>query len=74
MMLGIDVGDGESAGRIVDECFKRGLIIETSGAHGQIVKLLSPLTIEEDELEQGLDILRGALAAVAGKPALVSAA
>jgi diaminobutyrate-2-oxoglutarate transaminase len=74
MMLGIDVGDGESAGRIVDECFKRGLIIETSGAHGQIVKLLSPLTIEEDELEQGLDILRGALTAVAGKPALVSAA
>lgn len=74
MMLGIDVGSGAIADRIVDECFARGLIIETSGAHGQIVKLLCPLTIEEDELEHGLDILKAATAAAVGKIALVSAA
>lgn len=74
MMLGIDVGKGETADRIVDECFDRGLVIETSGAHGQIVKLLCPLTITEDELEQGLDILKEAVGVAVGKLALVSAA
>lgn len=74
MMLGIDVGDGATADRIVDECFARGLVIETSGAHGQIVKLLCPLTIEEDDLEHGLDVLQAATSAAVGKIALVSAA
>lgn len=75
MMLGIDVGTGEAASRIVDKAFELGLVIETSGAHSQIVKLLCPLTISEDELEQGLTILeRAASAVLAAKPALVTAA
>lgn len=74
MMLGIDVGKGETADRIVSECFARGLIIETSGAHGQIVKLLCPLTITEEELEKGLDILAKAVGVAVGKLSLVSAA
>lgn len=74
MMLGIDVGKGETADRIVDECFARGLIIETSGSHGQIVKLLCPLTISQEELEEGLNILKEAVSIAVGKLALVSAA
>lgn len=74
MMLGLDVGDGETASRIVNKAFELGLVIETSGAHGQIVKLLCPLTITEDELEGGLDLLKQATtAAIGAKPALVAA-
>lgn len=66
MMRGLDVGDGETANRIVQAAFERGLIIETSGAHGEIVKVLSPLTITDAELEKGLGILDASLAHVFG--------
>ena len=63
MMRGIDMGSGEIAGAITKICFEQGLIIETSGAHGEIVKILAPLIIEDEILEVGLDILEQAMAA-----------
>ncbi|SEO16964.1 diaminobutyrate aminotransferase apoenzyme [Salinihabitans flavidus] len=66
MMRGIDVGSGELADRICAACFERGLIIETSGAHGEVVKVLAPLTIPMEQLEAGLDIIGAAAGVVAG--------
>jgi len=60
MMQGIDVGSGELAGAICATCFEQGLIIETSGAHDEVVKVLAPLTIPEAQLKAGLDILEAA--------------
>ena len=57
MMQGIVVTSGDLAGHIVAEAFKRGLVIETSGAHGEVVKCLASLTIGDDELKRGIDIL-----------------
>lgn len=57
MMRGIDMKTGEIAKRVTSAAFQRGLIIETSGAHDEIVKVLAPLVIEDDVLVQGLDIL-----------------
>ncbi|MGO4170134.1 diaminobutyrate--2-oxoglutarate transaminase [Novosphingobium sp. YAF33] len=62
MMRGIDVGSGEIAARITGACFDAGLIIETSGAHDEIVKVLAPLVIDDATLNAGLDILETALA------------
>lgn len=53
------------AGRISAEAFRRGLVIETSGAFDQVLKFLPALTISEDELTRGLQIVRESLAAVA---------
>lgn len=61
MMRGIDVGSGEIASAITSACFDRGLIIETSGAHDEIVKVLAPLTIDDALLGAGLDILEQAV-------------
>jgi diaminobutyrate-2-oxoglutarate transaminase len=63
MMRGIDVGSGETAAAITEACFAEGLIIETSGAHDEIVKVLAPLVIDDDLLSAGLDILERSLAA-----------
>lgn len=63
MMRGIVVKSGELASLIVAESFERGLIIETSGAHGEVVKCFAPLTITDDELGHGLDILADAFRA-----------
>ncbi|TCP38725.1 diaminobutyrate--2-oxoglutarate transaminase [Rhodovulum marinum] len=61
MMRGVDVGNGELAGQICAECFRRGLIIETSGAHDEVVKVLAPLTIPMEQFREGLDILEQAV-------------
>jgi len=61
MMRGIDVGSGERAEAICGACFQKGLIIETSGAHDEVVKFLGPLTTPDDVLARGLDILEAAV-------------
>jgi diaminobutyrate-2-oxoglutarate transaminase len=62
MFRGIDVGEGKTASAICAACFERGLVIETSGAQDQIVKVLAPLTIKQEQLDAGLDILAKAFA------------
>ena len=57
MMRGIDLGSGDLAQSVTADCFARGLIIETSGSHDEIVKVLAPLTIDDAVLSAGLDIL-----------------
>jgi diaminobutyrate-2-oxoglutarate transaminase len=64
MFRGIDVGSGERAEAICAACFARGLIIETSGAHDEVVKVLAPLTIPHDQFRAGLDTLAEATDAV----------
>ncbi|SLN69771.1 Diaminobutyrate--2-oxoglutarate transaminase [Roseivivax jejudonensis] len=57
MMQGVDVGSGELAGEICAHAFKKGLIIETSGADDEVVKVLAPLTTPTETFRRGLDIL-----------------
>ncbi|MBN9554231.1 MAG: aminotransferase class III-fold pyridoxal phosphate-dependent enzyme, partial [Alphaproteobacteria bacterium] len=70
MMQGIDVGSGELAAIITATAFARGLIIETSGPHDEVVKVLAPLTTPDAVLATGLDILetvtRTAMAPICG--------
>ena len=74
MMRGIDVGSGEIAAMITSAAFDRGLIIETSGAHDEIVKVLAPLTTTDDQLDQGLTILAECTREVFASPSLCVAA
>ena len=62
LMRGVDVGSGELAGAICAEAFERGLIIETSGADDEVVKVLAPLTTSEETFQKGFDILRESVA------------
>ncbi|MDI5920543.1 diaminobutyrate--2-oxoglutarate transaminase [Halomonas sp. LR5S13] len=57
LMRGIDVGSGDIADKITHKAFENGLVIETSGQDGEVVKCLCPLTITDEELDKGLDIL-----------------
>ncbi|AXE34847.1 diaminobutyrate--2-oxoglutarate transaminase [Chromobacterium phragmitis] len=57
LIQGLVCRDGQTADIISEEAFRLGLIIETSGPCGEVVKLLPPLTISDPELEAGLDIL-----------------
>jgi len=61
MFQGIDCVSGDLAGKITRLAFKQGLIIETSGADDQIVKLLCPLIITDQNLKKGIDIIESAI-------------
>ena len=54
MIMGLDVGDPALVSRVCREAFQRGLIIESAGPSGEVLKLLPPLTIDSHELESGL--------------------
>lgn len=64
MMLGIACPDGEIAAAVCRHAFANGLVIETSGAHSEVVKCLCPLIIEEAQIDRAMDILDAAFAAV----------
>ncbi|HEY9036015.1 MAG TPA: diaminobutyrate--2-oxoglutarate transaminase [Pseudomonadales bacterium] len=67
MFQGLNCVNGEIAGNITRTAFKKGLVIETSGADDQVVKLLCPLTINDDSLARGLDIIEESIREICSK-------
>ncbi|MCK9793092.1 aspartate aminotransferase family protein [Isoptericola sp. 4D.3] len=61
MIQGLDVGDGSLAKAVVAESFARGLLVGACGSGGRVLKLIPPLTIPDDDLAEGLEILREAV-------------
>jgi len=57
MFQGINCVNGEIASKITRAAYKKGMIIETSGADDHIIKLLCPLIISEESLAKGIDII-----------------
>jgi 4-aminobutyrate aminotransferase/(S)-3-amino-2-methylpropionate transaminase len=54
----------EEAKALLKYCFDRGLIVLACGGYGNVIRLLMPLVIEDDQLEKGLTILEEALSSV----------
>jgi diaminobutyrate-2-oxoglutarate transaminase len=52
----------ELANRIARKAFERHIVIETSGAHDEVLKLLPALTIEDELLMRGLDAIEASVA------------
>ncbi|MGI8861225.1 MAG: 4-aminobutyrate--2-oxoglutarate transaminase [Gaiellaceae bacterium] len=53
----------ERAQAVVSAAFDRGLVLLSCGLYGNVIRLLPPLTIGEEDLEGGLAILEESLAA-----------
>jgi len=54
---GLVFADAQLAGKVCSLAFDNGLLAETAGPSDEVVKLLPALTISEDELDHGLNIL-----------------
>ncbi|MFD7923970.1 diaminobutyrate--2-oxoglutarate transaminase [Streptomyces sp. NPDC059740] len=61
MAWGLELADPRHAGRAVRRAFELGLLVETSGAHDEVLKLLPPLTITTDDLDEGLRTVQRAV-------------
>jgi 4-aminobutyrate aminotransferase/(S)-3-amino-2-methylpropionate transaminase len=73
-MVGLElVTDRESrapdkalTGRLLAAALERGVVLLSAGTYGNVVRVLAPLTASDEVLDEGLDAVEAALAAVAG--------
>jgi len=50
-------------------CYEHGVITITAGTYDNVIRLLVPLVISDEQMEEGLDVMENALASVCGQPA-----
>ena len=64
-MLALELRDQspELAQQITAAAFERGLLLLSCGLYGNVIRLLPPLNIADEELERGLELLEESLAA-----------
>nr|WP_010397169.1 4-aminobutyrate--2-oxoglutarate transaminase [Paracoccus sp. TRP] len=62
-LAGTDKPNPDFANRVREEALKRGLILLTCGVHGNVIRFLAPLTIQDQVFDEALDILEAALRA-----------
>ena len=51
-----------AASSVIEECYRQGVIVLKAGTYDNVVRLLPPLTIDEELLEEGLSVLDKAVA------------
>lgn len=66
LIQGIEFTNSETATEVARAAFDRGVIVETAGAQDEVLKILPSLTISDEALQQGLNIIGESLAAVLG--------
>jgi 4-aminobutyrate aminotransferase/(S)-3-amino-2-methylpropionate transaminase len=57
----------ELTGKLQAEALRRGVILLSAGTLGNVIRVLVPLTVEDAVLEEGLEVVRQAFAAVVGR-------
>jgi diaminobutyrate-2-oxoglutarate transaminase len=67
LIQGLASGVDGFAEDVCHEAFAHGLVMETAGVNSQVAKIMPPLTIDEDVLEQGLGIVENAVTLVAAR-------
>jgi 4-aminobutyrate aminotransferase/(S)-3-amino-2-methylpropionate transaminase len=55
----------EEAEEVLRHCREHGLILLSAGSYGNVLRLLVPLVITEDQFDEGLEVLESSLATVA---------
>ena len=64
-MLAFDLPDASTAKRVTARALELGLVVLTCGRNADAIRMLPPLTIEDEVLAEGLDLLECALKGVA---------
>lgn len=67
LIYGIDFKDGKLSRSILDECYKKGLIIELAGRKDSVLKIMPALTIEDDLLLEGTEKIKKSMKLVLKK-------
>lgn len=60
-MIGVELRDKAAAEAVQVRCLADGVLVLTCGPEGNVLRLIPPLTISDDELDHGLTVLERAL-------------
>ncbi len=60
-MIGVELTDQAAAELVQRRCLDRGVLVLTCGPQGNVLRLIPPLTMTDDELDHGLAVLCKAL-------------
>ena len=55
----------EEARQVVRYGYEHGLILFSAGTYGNVIRLLMPLVVADEQLDEGLDVLQAAIESVA---------
>jgi len=55
------IPDGERTAKVAENALQKGLMLLTAGRYANVIRTLMPLSITDDELEEGLSILARAV-------------
>jgi diaminobutyrate-2-oxoglutarate transaminase len=61
LMRGIELANEEQTMHLQKTLFKNGILMDVCGFKDNIVKIMPPITITQDELQKGLDIIHQSL-------------
>jgi 4-aminobutyrate aminotransferase/(S)-3-amino-2-methylpropionate transaminase len=61
---GTDEPNSEAQLAIIKFCISQGVLIISAGTYANVIRLLPPLTINEDLLREGLSVLEEAIASI----------
>lgn len=59
--------DHDTCSKLLHACAEEGLILISAGTYKNVVRVLSPLVITNDQLNKGLDIMEGSLEKILSK-------
>ncbi len=65
-MLAFELTEHDAGPRVrrsSSAAFERGLLLLACGMYGNVIRLLAPLTISDDELDEGMTLLEESIAA-----------
>ncbi len=60
-MIGVELTDKATAEAVQQRCLEAGVLVLTCGPDGNVLRLIPPLTMTDDELDHGLAVLSRAL-------------
>ena len=59
----------QETSELIRHCYERGLILVGAGTFGNVIRLLAPLVITDEQFEEGLDVIESGLQAIHEKTA-----
>ncbi len=63
LMIGVELASKDVTDRVCQACLAEGVIVLSCGPDENVLRLAPPLTIADDEIEHGLDVLCAAIGA-----------
>jgi 4-aminobutyrate aminotransferase/(S)-3-amino-2-methylpropionate transaminase len=60
-MQAFELADAASTKALTKYCYEHGLILVTAGTYSNVVRILMPLVVTDDQMNEALDIMEAAL-------------